>query len=130
MRFRPEGAAHSSAAPSGRSQIVLWGGPDPGRPPWAIFERPFGAKSPLLPVHRLRIKHPLGDDLQFAAVELAEEARRIALVAGRPADLLDLQQHGVRIAVEVDAADLLDVAALLALAPQAAAAAAVVARPA
>ena len=64
------------------------------------------------------IKHSLGDDLQTVRRHLAEEARRIAFVARRAADLLDLEQHGVAVAIDEDLAHVLDVAALFALAPQ------------
>src|SRR5581483_7507259 len=70
------------------------------------------------------------DDGQLAAGHPPEEAAPVPLVAGGAAELLDLQQHGVGVAVDVHLADLLDVAALLALPPQPAAAAAVVDRPA
>ena len=67
---------------------------------------------------------------QFPAGQFPEEAALVALVARGPADLLHLQQHGVGVAVDEDPAHLLHVAALLALAPEPAAAAAKIARPA
>src|SRR5262249_49770089 len=81
-------------------------------------------------VDRLRVEDALGDDGKLTAVELAEEAALVALVARRATDLLDLQEHRVGVAIDVDLAHLLDVAALLPLAPELAAPAAVVDGPA
>src|SRR6478752_7926733 len=78
----------------------------------------------LLPVHLLRVEDALADDGQFAGVEPAEEAALVPLVARGPAELLHLEQDRVRVAVDEDVPHLLDVAALLALAPELAAAAA------
>src|SRR5262249_12884064 len=77
-----------------------------------------------------RIKDLLGDDLESVALDLAEETAFVPLVAGGAADLMDLQEDGVGVAVEVDRPDVLGVAALLALAPELTAAAAEVTRPA
>src|SRR4051812_12383736 len=82
----------------------------------------------LLLVHGLRVEDALRDHLQFVAFELTEEAALVALVARGAADLLHLEQHGVGVAVDEDALHLLEVAALLALAPQLVAAAAEVDR--
>ena len=49
------------------------------------------------------------------ADDLAEEAAPGALVTGRPADLVHLQQDHVAVAVDVDAPDLLRVSGRLAL---------------
>ena len=57
-------------------------------------------------------------DLQPFRLDAAEEATRVAFVAGRPADLMHLEQDRVGVAIDEDFADLLDVAALLALAPE------------
>src|SRR5262245_41042745 len=76
-----------------------------------------------------RIEDALGQRLPLPALSMAEVAALVTLVAGRPADLLDLQQDRVGVAVEEDAADLLHVAALFALAPQLVAAATEVAGP-
>src|SRR5205814_9454039 len=80
-------------------------------------------------VDLLRVKNPFADDLDGVAVHAAEETTRIPLVTGRPTDLLDLQQHGVGIAIDVHFTHLLHIAALLALSPESAPAAAVVASP-
>ncbi len=67
---------------------------------------------------------------QSVALDAAEEAAGVALVAGGAADLVDLEQDGVGVAIDEDLAHFLDVAALLALAPEAVAAAAEVDGPA
>ena len=51
-------------------------------------------------------------------------------MAGGPAHLLDAEQDGVQVAIQVDGADPLDIAALFAFAPEFLAAAAVVDGPA
>ena len=84
----------------------------------------------LLPVNFRRIEHPLADHFKPSGRDLAEEAAPIAFVAGGPAHLLDAEQDGVQVAVHVDGADPLDVAALFAFAPESLAAAAVVDGPA
>ena len=52
------------------------------------------------------------------SVELAEEAAGMAGVAGGAADLLDLEDHSIFIAVNEDLVDDLDVAGAFALVPQ------------
>src|SRR5262249_53425622 len=79
-------------------------------------------------VHLARVKHALADDSHGVAFHFAEEATRVTLVAGGAADLVDLEQDGGGVAVDIHAAHLLDVAALLALAPKAVATAAEVTR--
>ena len=77
------------------------------------------APATLFLIDRFRIKDPLADHLHppDLRVDLTEETAPISLVAGRPADLVHADQERVGIAVEVDAFDLLDVAALLPFSP-------------
>src|SRR5947209_20432817 len=84
----------------------------------------------LLLVDGLGVEHALALDPQPLRRHAAEEAALVALVAGRPADLLDLEEDRVGVAIDVDALHDLHVAALLALAPELVAAAREVARPA
>src|SRR5258708_6090940 len=81
-------------------------------------------------VDLLGIEHAVADDLQPLGRNLPEKAARVTLVASSAADLLDLEQDGVRVEIEIDAFDVLDVPALFALAPQLVAAAAEVDCPA
>ena len=76
-----------------------------------------------------RIENALADNGHLAplGIDPPKEAAAVALVAGGPTDLLDLDQQRVFVAVEVDFLELLNVAALLTLAPQLLTAAAVVA---
>jgi hypothetical protein len=81
-----------------------------GRPPGPASPRPvlvIGVEDLLAFLHPGLLLEPPG------------EARAVPGVAGGAADLLDLQQEDVLVAIGADLADLLDVAALLALAPQA-----------
>jgi hypothetical protein len=71
----------------------------------------------------LRVEHPRLRGLPGLAVETPEEAAAVALVAGGATVLHDLEDHRVAIAVDQDVLDVLVVARLLALAPQAARAA-------
>jgi len=51
-------------------------------------------------------------------IDLAIEATPEACMAGRTANLINLDQDGIRVAIEVEAMELLHVAALLSLAPK------------
>src|SRR5262249_50527125 len=55
---------------------------------------------------------------QAVGLDAAEEAAGVALVTRRPADLMHFQKDGVRVAIDVNLAHLLEVAALLTLAPE------------
>src|SRR6185369_1095074 len=67
----------------------------------------------------LRRLATLGDDLEAAvAADAAIEAALVALVAGDAADLLDLEEDGVGIAVDADLAHVLQVSRRLALHPE------------
>lgn len=70
------------------------------------------------------IEHRFGDDLEALRCHLAVEATSVANVTGGFADLGDLQQDCVPIAIEVNGVDLLHVTALLTFSPQLIAAAA------
>src|SRR6478735_3580919 len=72
-----------------------------------------------------RIGEPRRDDLESLQCRLAKEAAPVSLMASR-AGLLDLQQHRVRVAIDIDGPHRLCMAALLALPPQATATAAVI----
>src|SRR4029079_19408187 len=61
------------------------------------------APSESLFVHDLRVEDAFADYAELAAGEFAEEAAFVAFVAGRAADLLHLQEHGVRVAIDGDA---------------------------
>ncbi len=83
--------------------------------------------SSLLPaVHLGRIEYPLALRFEPVGGHSAEETALVPLVAGVAADLFDFEQDRVAIAVDIDRADKLDVAALLALAPELLPAAAVI----
>src|SRR5581483_5653563 len=81
-------------------------------------------------VHMFRIEHALADHGYVALVQPAEEAAFVAFMAGGAADLVDLEQDGVGVAVDVDLLDDLHIAALFTLAPELAAAAAEIDGPA
>src|SRR4051812_2791425 len=81
-------------------------------------------------INLLGIEYALGDHFNTARRDLAKKAGLVTFVAGRAADLFDFQKHGVGIAIDVDLADVLHVAAFLAFAPQPSASAAKIHRPA
>jgi hypothetical protein len=73
-----------------------------------------------------RVKDALADNDVILALKLTEETTRISFVARRTANLLDLDQERIAVAIDIDFMDLLNVAALFALAPKLLAAAAIV----
>src|SRR4051812_25794724 len=83
------------------------------------------SKDLALLVDFFRIGEARGDHLQSLRRDLAEEAAPVALVASRT-DLLNFQQPGVSIAIDINSPDRLRMTTLLALPPEAAAAAAVI----
>ena len=89
----------------------------------------LGGSILLVLINSLRIDQRLANHFPAPVRPAAEEAALEALVTRRPG-LVDLQQHGVAVAVDVRLAHLLDVAAFLTLPPEPAAAAAEVAGPA
>lgn len=66
-------------------------------------------------VHLGRIEYPLALRFEPAGGHSAEETALVPLVAGGTADLFDLEQDRVAIAVDIDRADKLEIAAFLAL---------------
>jgi hypothetical protein len=80
----------------------------------------------LLFVNFFRVENAFADDDVIVALELTEEAARVTFVASGTADLVDLQEKRVAVAVDVNPVNLLDVAAFFAFAPQFVSAAAVV----
>src|SRR5262245_53416310 len=81
-----------------------------------------------LPVDRGRIEDGLAQGFPAVAVAASEEAAAVAEMARSAAVLSDFEHDGVAIAIDQDLDDLLVVARLFALSPQARAAPAVVAR--
>ncbi len=77
-------------------------------------------------VDLLGIEHALNFDRVAVAIPPAEKAGGISLVAGGPADLFDLQQDCIRVAVDVNRLHPLHMAAFFSLFPELLAAAAVV----
>src|SRR5205823_337518 len=71
-----------------------------------------------LRIHHGGVEERFAHGRHAAVLDAAVEAGAIARVTGRPADLLDFQQDRVGVAVEIDLLDFLDMAALLALAPE------------
>src|SRR5262249_62118542 len=81
-------------------------------------------------VNLLRIEDALANHFHLPVLDCPEEASAVPFMTGGAADLVHFEQNRVGVAVDEDLAHFLHMAALLALAPQASAAAAVVTGPA
>src|SRR3990172_6997565 len=99
--------------------------------PTTAYRLPTTAyRLPTTAINLLRIKHPFPHHRKSLRRDLPKEATPIPFVARRPADLLYAKQDRVEVAIQINAPHLLHVAAFLPLAPELAAAAAEVNRPA
>jgi hypothetical protein len=81
-------------------------------------------------VNFLGIEHPFSDDFESFGSDLAEEAAFVSFVTCRTADLIDLEEDRVAVAIDVDGFHRLDVTAFFAFSPELLPAPTVIDRPA
>src|SRR5689334_12879226 len=79
-------------------------------------------------VDNFRVEHALGNHFPVSSGALAKKAALVAFVAGSAADLVDLQQERVVVAIDKRVLDFLKISRLLAFEPRAFAGAAVIMR--
>ena len=83
-----------------------------------MFQRKCAGVPSSLFVNLRRIEDALADHNEFAVLIFAEEAGVIAFVAGGSADLFDLENDRIEVAVDINFLDFLDISGFLAFSPE------------